>query len=70
MESSVAGLHFVGANAVHSYGPLMRFVWGAGFAAESLTRAILADRSRAISPVTAPDGIDLLTPSPKSLTRP
>jgi hypothetical protein len=48
----------------------MRFVWGAGFAAESLTRAILADRSRAISPVTAPDGIDLLTPSPKSLTRP
>jgi cation diffusion facilitator CzcD-associated flavoprotein CzcO len=70
MESSVAGLHFVGASAVHSFGPLMRFVWGAGFTAESLTRAILADRSRVVSPVTAPDGLDLLTPSPKSLTRP
>ena len=40
LESSVAGLHFVGATAVHSFGPLMRFVWGAGFAAQALTSAV------------------------------
>lgn len=44
MESSVRGLHFVGATAVHSFGPLMRFVWGAGFAARSLAQAVLEDR--------------------------
>lgn len=44
MESSVAGLHFVGATAVQSFGPLMRFVWGAGFAADSVTRAALGTR--------------------------
>ncbi len=44
MESTAAGLHFVGATAVHSFGPLMRFVWGAGFAARSLTSAVTANR--------------------------
>ena len=39
-ESSVPGLHFVGAPAAESFGPLMRFVAGTGFAARSLTRAI------------------------------
>ena len=46
MESSVPGLHFVGATAVHSFGPLMRFVWGAGFAARALTRKVLAEQPR------------------------
>ena len=40
------GLHFVGSGAVRSFGPLMRFVAGSGYAARSLTRAISADRSR------------------------
>jgi cation diffusion facilitator CzcD-associated flavoprotein CzcO len=52
MESSVPGLHFVGSTAVHSFGPLMRFVWGAGFAARSLTRAIAANRA-AMAPQAA-----------------
>lgn len=43
-ESSVPGLHFVGASAVASYGPLMRFIAGAGFAARSVTQAALAGR--------------------------
>src|SRR5262249_43710001 len=30
-ESTVPGLHFVGSAAVRSYGPLLRFVWGAGY---------------------------------------
>ncbi len=37
-ESSVRGLHFVGAAAVGSLGPLLRFIAGAGFAARRLTR--------------------------------
>jgi cation diffusion facilitator CzcD-associated flavoprotein CzcO len=41
-ESSVAGLHFVGASAVESYGPLMRFIAGAGYAGRSVARAALA----------------------------
>jgi FAD-dependent urate hydroxylase len=43
-ESSVAGLHFLGASASWSHGPLMEYVAGAGFASASLTGAILADR--------------------------
>jgi hypothetical protein len=43
-QSSVPGLHFLGASAVDSYGPLMRFIAGAGYAARSLTRSALAAR--------------------------
>jgi lysine/ornithine N-monooxygenase len=39
-ESSAPGLHFLGAPAAWSFGPLMRFVAGAGFATGALTRAI------------------------------
>lgn len=38
-ESSVPGLHFVGASAVGSFGPLLRFIAGSGFAARRVTRA-------------------------------
>jgi len=40
LQSSVPGLHFVGAPAVHSFGPLVRFVAGTDFAARTLTRSI------------------------------
>jgi Pyridine nucleotide-disulphide oxidoreductase len=40
-ESSVPGLHFVGAAAVASFGPLLRFIAGSGFAARRITRAAL-----------------------------
>ena len=43
-ESSVPGLHFVGASAVASHGPLMRFIAGSGYAARSVTRSALAAR--------------------------
>jgi hypothetical protein len=49
-ESSVAGLHFVGASAVASVGPLMRFIAGSGYAARSVTRRALADRRFARAP--------------------
>lgn len=44
-ESSVPGLHFLGAPASDSYGPLLRFVAGAGFASRSLARHLLRSRS-------------------------
>jgi cation diffusion facilitator CzcD-associated flavoprotein CzcO len=43
-ESSVPGLHFLGAPSAWSFGPLMRFVAGTEFAAPALTRAVLGRR--------------------------
>ncbi len=42
LESSVPGLHFLGAPAAWSFGPLMRFVAGTTFAASELARSIVA----------------------------
>jgi thioredoxin reductase len=41
LESSIAGLHFLGAPAAMSFGPIMRFVVGTWYAAPALTRRIL-----------------------------
>jgi thioredoxin reductase len=41
LESSVPGLHFVGAPAVRSFGPVCRFVSGTTFTAAELTRRIV-----------------------------
>jgi cation diffusion facilitator CzcD-associated flavoprotein CzcO len=46
-ETSVPGLHFVGAPAAWSYGPLMRFVAGADFAARAVARSVAKNHSRA-----------------------
>ncbi len=43
-ESSVPGLHFLGAPAVWSYGPLMRFVAGADFAARAVSQCVARAR--------------------------
>jgi FAD-dependent urate hydroxylase len=40
-ESSLPGLHFVGAPAARSFGPLCRFVSGTPFIARALTRRVL-----------------------------
>lgn len=47
MESSVPGLHFLGAPAAHSFGPLMRFVSGSHYAATRLAQAIAPARAAA-----------------------
>lgn len=39
-ESSIPGLYFAGVAAANSFGPLMRFAYGAGFAARTITRAV------------------------------
>ena len=46
LESSVPGLHFMGAPAARSFGPLNRFVSGTGYAGSSLARRIVASAGR------------------------
>jgi thioredoxin reductase len=44
-ESSVPGLYFVGIAAANSFGPVMRFAYGAPFTARRITRAIVKSLS-------------------------
>ncbi len=44
LESTVPGLHFLGAPAAWSFGPLMYFVAGTEFAAQELARGIVKSR--------------------------
>jgi len=46
-ESSVKGLYFVGAAAAFSFGPLLRFVAGAEFAAPAVVQHLAANKARA-----------------------
>lgn len=45
-ESSMPGLYFTGLAAAPSFGPLLRFVTGTGFAARRLTAAVTAGKRR------------------------
>jgi FAD-dependent urate hydroxylase len=49
LESSVHGLHFVGASATSSFGPIMRFVVGTWYAAPAVTRRVLGQRQPLLS---------------------
>jgi len=46
------GLYFVGIAAANSFGPVMRFAFGADFAARTVTRALVKSVSR--EPVSVP----------------
>jgi hypothetical protein len=45
-ESSVPGLYFVGLAAANSFGPVMRFAFGANFAAKRLTQTMVESLAR------------------------
>jgi hypothetical protein len=45
-ETSLPGMHFVGAPAARSFGPLMRFVAGTEFTAPALAHRILHPKER------------------------
>ena len=53
-ESSIPGLYFVGVAAANSFGPVMRFAFGAGFAARTLTRTLMRSLSREPASVPVP----------------
>jgi thioredoxin reductase len=40
-ETSVPGLYFIGAAAANSFGPLLRFAYGARYAAARVSRHLL-----------------------------
>jgi thioredoxin reductase len=50
-ESSVHGLFFAGVAAANSFGPVMRFAFGAGFAARTIARALARSVTRETAPV-------------------
>lgn len=50
-ESTVPGLYFAGVAAANSFGPVMRFAFGARFAAQTLTHALAKGISKANVPV-------------------
>jgi hypothetical protein len=58
-ESSVPGLYFVGVAAANSFGPVMRFAYGAGFAARTVAKAMAkslahsSEAERSAVPVTS-----------------
>ncbi|HTS12522.1 MAG TPA: NAD(P)-binding domain-containing protein [Candidatus Limnocylindrales bacterium] len=52
-ESSVPGLYFVGVSAANSFGPVMRFAFGAGFTAKRLTRTMRKVMARGPASVPA-----------------
>jgi cation diffusion facilitator CzcD-associated flavoprotein CzcO len=51
-ESSVPGVYFVGVAAANSFGPVMRFAFGAGFAARQVTQTMVKALSK--NPLSAP----------------
>jgi cation diffusion facilitator CzcD-associated flavoprotein CzcO len=65
-ESNVPGLHFVGSSAVRSYGPLLRFVWGAGYAARAITRFVRTNRSGPVLGWSKSSGSELFARRPET----
>jgi thioredoxin reductase len=56
-ESSVPGLYFVGLAAANSFGPLLRFAFGADFCARRMARAMEKSLAESRSRVTVPSKV-------------
>jgi thioredoxin reductase len=56
-EASVPGLYFAGLAAANSFGPVMRFAFGAGFAARTLTHAVAKSLSREPASIRVPSAV-------------
>ncbi len=56
-ESTVPGLYFAGVAAANSFGPVMRFAFGARFAAQTLTHALAKGLSKATVPVAVESAV-------------
>jgi FAD-dependent urate hydroxylase len=63
-EASLPGLHFLGASAAGTFGPLMRFVAGTKYAASALTRSILGQATNLATSQVASHEWDGLAQSP------
>jgi thioredoxin reductase len=68
-ESSVPGLYFAGIAAANSFGPVMRFAFGAGFAARCLAKALCKSVPQDIdAAVSSPSNAQEVNPSPLNRT--
>jgi len=66
-ESSIPALYFAGLAAANSFGPVMRFAFGAGFAARTITKAMLkSQQEESISVAVA----DVMTSETKPAEEP
>lgn len=63
-EASLPGLHFLGASAAGTFGPLMRFVAGTKYAASALTRSLLGQVTNLATSRVASHEWDGLAQSP------
>lgn len=59
-ESSVPGLYFIGVSAANSFGPLMRFAYGARFAADRVTAELAREFSGSRAVAALPDVVTSL----------
>jgi lysine/ornithine N-monooxygenase len=66
-ESSVKNLYFIGVTAANTFGPLLRFAFGAGFAAPRLSAHLVrtarqlrsvSTRAKSLRPVAAAKSVD------------
>ena len=55
LECSLPALHFMGAPAARSFGPLMRFVAGTEFAGRGLQRCVERALTRSLAPTGSSD---------------
>jgi thioredoxin reductase len=44
-QSSAPGLYFIGPAVASTFGPVMRFIYGAGYAVHAVTRSLTATRA-------------------------
>jgi cation diffusion facilitator CzcD-associated flavoprotein CzcO len=56
-ESSVPGLYFAGVSAANTFGPMMRFAFGASFTARHLTKAMVRATAGKPVAVAAPSAV-------------
>jgi FAD-dependent urate hydroxylase len=68
LQSSVAGLHFAGIASAQSFGPVMRFVYGAKHAAAFLTAHLSQDVRRPSAAVEAARNV-VMPADPRSIYR-
>jgi len=68
LQSSIAGLHFVGVTSAQSFGPVMRFVYGAKHTAAFLTAHLRKDVPRPSAAADAAENAVLRT-DPRSIYR-
>jgi cation diffusion facilitator CzcD-associated flavoprotein CzcO len=56
-ESSVPGLYFLGLAAANTFGPVLRFAFGAGFAARRVTKALERSAWQKTAPVATVEAV-------------